>query len=210
MSWPSKSAVGARPSGRQNCIVRSDLSLVVKLRQPDNPEMTDQMKLMRPGSSALRRGRFSAVNNVYHVTSCTKNRRPSFERFAIARAVVNAIRREDSGGYTQTLAFVVMPDHIHWLVRIAGNRNLSTSVNNVKSWSARQVNAKVRRSGPIWQKGFHDHGIRAEEDLTTAARYIVANPLRSGLVERLGDYPHWDAIWLNEDRPLGRAPTVKV
>jgi len=28
------------------------------------------------------------------------------------------------------------------------------------------------------------------------ARYIVANPLRAGLVERIGDYPLWDATWL--------------
>jgi len=28
------------------------------------------------------------------------------------------------------------------------------------------------------------------------ARYIVANPLRAGLVESVRDYPHWDAIWL--------------
>ena len=162
-----------------------------------------------PRSSALRRGRYSALNNVYHVTSCTRNRRPLFERFAVARAVINSIRREDQGGHTQTLAFVVMPDHIHWLVRITGNRSLSKSVNNVKSWSARQVNARRRQSGPVWQKGFYDHGIRAEEDLATAARYIVANPLRSGLVGSLGDYPHWDAVWLSEHRPLGRAPTTK-
>jgi hypothetical protein len=30
------------------------------------------------------------------------------------------------------------------------------------------------------------------------ARYIVANPLRAGLVEHLGDYPLWDAVWLGE------------
>ena len=29
-----------------------------------------------------------------------------------------------------------------------------------------------------------------------AARYIVANPLRAGLVKQIGDYPLWDAIWL--------------
>ncbi len=28
------------------------------------------------------------------------------------------------------------------------------------------------------------------------ARYIVANPLRAGLVKKLGDYPYWDSIWL--------------
>ncbi|RUQ45382.1 transposase, partial [Corynebacterium pseudodiphtheriticum] len=24
----------------------------------------------------------------------------------------------------------------------------------------------------------------------------VANPLRAGLVKRIGDYPLWDAIWI--------------
>ena len=28
------------------------------------------------------------------------------------------------------------------------------------------------------------------------ARYVVANPLRAGLVEKLGDYPLWDAVWV--------------
>jgi hypothetical protein len=28
------------------------------------------------------------------------------------------------------------------------------------------------------------------------ARYVVANPVRAGLVQRVGQYPHWDAIWL--------------
>ena len=32
--------------------------------------------------------------------------------------------------------------------------------------------------------------------LRDVARYIVANPLRAGLVERVGDYPYWDAVWL--------------
>jgi hypothetical protein len=48
----------------------------------------------------------------------------------------------------------------------------------------------------LWQKSFYDHGLRSEEDLKGIARYIVANPLRAGLVEHIGEYPHWDAIWL--------------
>ena len=53
-----------------------------------------------------------------------------------------------------------------------------------------------RLGGPVWQDGFHDRALRREEDLVAAARYVVANPLRAGLVQKLGDYPHWDAIWL--------------
>jgi hypothetical protein len=52
------------------------------------------------------------------------------------------------------------------------------------------------RCGPLWQTGYHDRAIRDGEDLLPFARYIVANPLRAGLVEKIGDYPLWDASWL--------------
>ena len=42
----------------------------------------------------------------------------------------------------------------------------------------------------------YDHGLRDGEDIKQLSRYILANPLRAGLVEFAGDYPHWDAVWL--------------
>jgi len=32
--------------------------------------------------------------------------------------------------------------------------------------------------------------------LRRVARYVVANPMRAGLVKQIGDYPLWDAIWV--------------
>jgi hypothetical protein len=46
------------------------------------------------------------------------------------------------------------------------------------------------------EAGFHDHAVRSEEELPALARYIVANPVRAGLVARTGLYPHWDAVWV--------------
>jgi REP element-mobilizing transposase RayT len=48
----------------------------------------------------------------------------------------------------------------------------------------------------VWQPGYHDHAVRQDEDLRAMARYVVANPVRAGLVKDIGDYPHWDAVWL--------------
>ena len=48
----------------------------------------------------------------------------------------------------------------------------------------------------VWQKGFHDRAVRQEDDLPAIARYVVANPVRAGLVTKTGTYPHWDAIWV--------------
>ncbi len=65
-----------------------------------------------------------------------------------------------------------------------------------KSGSSRAVMATGSVQSRVWQKGYHDRAVRREEDLRHIARYIVANPLRAGLVRKVGDYPLWDAIWL--------------
>ena len=119
-----------------------------------------------------------------------------FETFCAARAVIHELRYADDANRSETLAFVVMPDHLHWLFRLGNVMSLSQVVHQMKSFSARRVNELLGRQGPVWQKGFYDHGVRSGEDLAAAARYIVANPIRAGMVVRIGSYPHWDAIWL--------------
>jgi REP element-mobilizing transposase RayT len=88
-----------------------------------------------------------------------------------------------------------MPDHFHWLIELQRG-SLSGLMQRTKSLSTKSVNLCTGRKVSLWQQGFHDRALRREEDLVKLARYIVANPLRAGLVERLGDYPLWDAIWV--------------
>ena len=89
-----------------------------------------------------------------------------------------------------------MPDHLHWLVQLESG-SLSRLVAGFKAASARAINHLLHTPGqPRWQTGFHDHALREEEDLPALARYIVANPLRAGLVASVRAYPHWDAVWL--------------
>ena len=83
-----------------------------------------------------------------------------------------------------------MPDHIHWLMQLDNNATLERIIRSMKSQSAKAVGM------PIWQTGYYDHAIRKDEDIQNIARYIVANPIRAGIVEKIGDYPHWDATWL--------------
>jgi hypothetical protein len=69
-------------------------------------------------------------------------------------------------------------------------------VQTLKSFSAKNINREIEAKGRIWQAGYFDHAIRNEKHLRSVARYIVANPLRAGLVDEVAQYPHWDAIWL--------------
>ncbi len=155
----------------------------------DAPAEGNPMTEKRYASHRLRDGRWSSSGQIYLVTTVTNGRLPVFADFSAARTLIQVIRQDELRGSHQTLCFVVMPDHLHWLLQLQ-NEDLTRLVGRVKSISAKRLGR------PIWQKGFHDHALRREEDVRSVARYVVSNPLRAGLVERAGDYPHWDAVWI--------------
>ena len=144
----------------------------------------------------LLKGRVSLPRQAYHVTACTEARRPIFRDFACARLLVAEMRRLHEAELLDSLAWVIMPDHLHWLFQLGERETLSSTVKRFKARSALAIGRHVELGAPVWQRGFHDHAIRRDEDLLVVARYIVANPLRAGLAEHIGDYPLWDAIWL--------------
>ncbi|TLM79894.1 REP-associated tyrosine transposase [Microbulbifer harenosus] len=139
----------------------------------------------------LRAGRVSESNRVYLITAVCHKRQAIFSSFENGRAFVHAIRDVEQA---ITLCYVVMPDHIHWLLQLAEDADLSQAVQKAKSLTTMAL--RKSWSGPIWQRGFHDHALRKEEDIQAFARYVVANPLRAGLVKSLRYYSLWDAIWL--------------
>ena len=65
-----------------------------------------------------------------------------------------------------------------------------------KGLSAHLINRYTHQNGSVWMEGFYDRSIRAEDDLCAIARYIVLNPVRAGLTKHCGNYPFWDAVWL--------------
>ncbi|GGK00660.1 hypothetical protein GCM10009304_28100 [Pseudomonas matsuisoli] len=80
----------------------------------------------------------------------------------------------------KSLAWVVMPDHLHWLFELGNSVSVSTVVQRLKGASARQIRERTYLTETLWQRGFHDHALRHDEDIADIARYIVANPLRAG------------------------------
>jgi REP element-mobilizing transposase RayT len=154
----------------------------------------------RPNGKNLRKGRFSQKGGIYLLTFVTAGRQPWFADWRIGRLVVASIRRAQEQGQAENLAFVVMPDHVHWLVSL-GEADLAALMRDVKGHSGFHVKKYLLEHGvanpkQIWQEGYHDHALRSEESLTDVARYLVMNPVRAGLVKSVREYPLWDAKWL--------------
>ena len=144
----------------------------------------------------LRRGRQSEVDRGYLLTTVVHGRFPLFNDFWQARLAIQALRDCDDTGCSHTLAFVLMPDHLHWLVQLQSG-TLGSLMRRFKSRSAAAINqARDSKGSTIWQPGFHDHAIRDGQDIRQIARYVISNPVRGGLVERVGDYTHWNAVWM--------------
>ncbi|SDJ90876.1 REP-associated tyrosine transposase [Microbulbifer yueqingensis] len=146
----------------------------------------------RPHGHRLRLGRHSEPNRIYLITAVCYRRRRVFADFWRGRAFVASLREVENSACT--LCYVVMPDHIHWLMQLAEESNLSQTVQKVKALTTMLL--RDRWHGQVWQRGFHDHALRSEEDVREVARYLVANPLRAGLVSSARYYPLWDAEWL--------------
>lgn len=144
----------------------------------------------------LRKGRYSETGRPYFVTTVTANREPLFNDLFSARQAINEMCRLDRDGQMENLAWILMPDHLHWLFSLNENQTLESVMHLFKGRSAQAINRFLQRRGPVWQRTYYDHALRKEEDIREVARYIIANPLRAGLVTKIGDYPHWDAVWL--------------
>jgi len=124
------------------------------------------------------RGRFPLAAQV---TIGTAQRRPRFGDPALALEVFMLLRENP-----RTLAAVVMPDHVHWLV--GGGWDLAEVVGRFKEASMRQALAGGDPR-PLWQRSFFDAPVESEPVVRLSADYLLTNPVAAGLAGRWQDYP---------------------
>ena len=91
----------------------------------------------------LRKGRYSQANQIYHITTTIANRQPLLTDFYLARKIINTIKQSDTLGYTTTLAFVIMPDHLHWLMQLEEKATLQQVIRSMKSQTAKAIGKPI-------------------------------------------------------------------
>ena len=154
-----------------------------------------------PGHQALRKGRFSIPGQAYLITTTILFRRPVFRDFDAASIVASVHNMKWVWRDSQVLAWVLMPDHWHGLIVLGQSDELHKLMGRFKMASSKNIHDRYKINGRLWAKSYHDHALRTDEALREAGRYLVANPLRAELVEHIGMYPYWDAVWLDPQNP---------
>jgi len=102
-----------------------------------------------------------------------------------ARIVDNALRHFDR----QRLALissVVMRNHVHALLIQNADHPLEHLLHSWKTFSSRNINRLVGRSGTLWQRSYFDRLVRDEKHFRNCVRYIRRNPEKAHL--KPGEY----------------------
>ncbi len=99
---------------------------------------------------------------------------------ACARIVASAMRHFDGQRYN-LIAFVVMPNHVHVLFRIAPDEDLSKIIHSWKSFTAHEINKARKTECAVWQDEYFDRIVRDEDHLRRIVAYIERNPEKAGL-----------------------------
>lgn len=121
-----------------------------------------------------------------------------------ARIMVETLLFADGSRY-QLHAWVVMPNHVHVLVRQDQHHPLSGIVQSWKRHSSREIrrlgyDVNRQAASPhagIWQRDYWDRYIRNDRHFSAVEEYIHLNPVKAGLVATPEDWPYGSAGWDN-------------
>ena len=143
----------------------------------------------------------------YFLTICVQDRQPLFGAIQDSDMVLNefgrhvlSVWRDLSNRYPGVLVddFVVMPDHVHGMVVIDAigsdpvgriqresdmshrrRMTISRLVGRFKMNTAKWINEQRNTRGrSVWQRNYHDHIVRNDDELERIRAYIAQNPRR--------------------------------
>jgi REP element-mobilizing transposase RayT len=110
----------------------------------------------------------------------------------IADIISECLQYWDGKRY-QLFAYTVMPNHVHWVLKPLEKSSsepfsLAQIMHTVKSYTANQANKILGRTGEFWQHENFDHVIRDPQALDRIIQYVIANPVKAGLVKDWREY----------------------
>lgn len=134
-----------------------------------------------------RTARKAAESNIYHVMLRGINRQNIFEEDEDRKHFLNTvIRCKEVSGF-KLHAFVLMSNHIHFLIEPA-DESLDVVFKRIETSYAVWYNRKYQRAGHLFQDRFRSESVDTDPYFMTVLRYIHRNPVKAGMVDRIGDY----------------------
>jgi REP element-mobilizing transposase RayT len=116
----------------------------------------------------------------------------------VAEVVKNSLLHLNGKKY-RLIAWVIMPNHIHFLAMLLHRVSLSSMMQVLKGFSAREANKLLERGGAFWQADYFDRYIRNEKHFHATIAYIENNPVKANLCAAKEDW-FFSSAYLEESK----------
>jgi carbamoyl-phosphate synthase large subunit len=98
----------------------------------------------------------------------------------VQQSIVENLNHFDRDRYVLD-ALVVMPNHLHVIVKPLNGNSLNDILHSWKSFTGNRINDLMDRTGPVWMAESFDTIIRDWEHLVACREYLALNPQRANL-----------------------------
>jgi len=134
---------------------------------------------------------------VYHVINRGNGRATIFHKAQDYQAFLSIIALAKARHPVKMFAFSLMPNHFHILSEASHHQSLSRFMQWLLTSHVRRYHKHYGSSGHVWQGRFKSFPVQRDEHLLMVLRYVLQNPVRSGLAASIDDWP-WSSCCRNE------------
>jgi putative transposase len=144
----------------------------------------------------------------HHIVERGNNRERVFANPIDYEKYLSFLSKYSEEKETAVLAYCLMPNHIHLLVRPPGEDTLAKMMQGITLCYSKYFNRENGRTGRLWECRYHSTVVDGDTYLWTVSKYIENNPVRAGIVKKPEDYPYSSAKAhiLREKDPVLKEP----
>jgi putative transposase len=137
--------------------------------------------------------RIIGVGYPHHIVQRGNNREKVFLDRGDYERYLSFLSKYSEEKEAAVLAYCLMPNHIHLLVRPSEVEALPKMMQGITLCYSKYFNGENGRTGRLWECRYHSTVVDGDSYLWTVSKYIENNPVRAGIVKRPEDYPYSSA-----------------
>jgi putative transposase len=138
-------------------------------------------------------------HRIYFITASTYLKKPLFNSQEKKRMLTEILRDRLELSGMRAVAYAVMDSHYHLLLVVEQDKRIPEFVRGVHGRSAFLLNRMDKSEGRRVWYNYWDSCVRKEMDFWVRFNYIHHNPVKHGLVDRMGDYAYSSyGVWVRK------------
>jgi len=152
------------------------------------------------------------TERTFFVTSSTLGKRSLLQSDRAAKLFIDVLYHYRSEHRYLLHAFVVMPDHFHFLITVGQEISIERAVQFIKGGFAFRAGKELGFKPPVWERGFSEVRVLDPDAYASFHEYIGQNPVKRHLAERPSDYPYssFHPGFHLDDPPQGLKPRIQL